>query len=721
MIDVMWVLVSAGLVFAMQAGFLCLEAGMTRTKNAINVAMKNLTDFGVAVLLFWAFGFALMFGATRGGWIGWSNFLAPVGQGGAWLSTFFLFQVVFCGTAVTIISGAVAERIRFASYIIVAAIVSGLVYPLFGHWVWGGAFEGPPGWLASLGFVDFAGSTVVHSVGGWAALAVLLVIGPREGRFPRAGAPARIPGSNLPVAMLGVLLLWIGWIGFNGGSTFAMNDQVPRVIANTMLAAGAGLVTALSIGWAWSRYPDPSLVMNGALAGLVAITANAFAIDAKSAVIIGGIGAVFMLGAQNLMERLRIDDVVGAVPVHMAAGVWGTIAVAVFGKPEILATGLDRVSQLQVQLLGIGVCCLLAFGVTYILLRTINRAFPLRITRDEERIGLNVAEHRATTEILDLVTDMEIQANTQDLGLRVREEPFTEVGQIAKQYNRVMQSLQEADQKTKMLNESLEQRVEERTAVAEERARELARSNADLEQFAYVATHDLQEPLRKVQTFGGLLANKFSDSLDEQARNYLDRMRDAAGRMRALINDLLTLSRVSSPNQSRVPVDLTRITQEVSSDLEALVAETRGRVDVGDLPTIDADPTQMRQLQQNLISNALKFHRPEEPPLVKVRGRLLGGHEGHVSGKSQSEGICEITVEDNGIGFDESYLDRIFTVFERLHGRDTYDGTGIGLATCRKIVERHGGSITATSTPGKGSTFIVTLPAGQPEGEKRNE
>ena len=443
LIDILWVLVSAGLVFVMQPGFLALEAGLTRSKNSINVAVKNIADFGIATILYWIFGFALMFGLTKGGWIGSTSFLAPIGQGEAWLSTFFLYQLMFCATAVTIISGAVAERTRFSAYLIISVIVSGLIYPLFGHWAWGGAFEGPSGWLAERGFIDFAGSTVVHSVGGWAALAVLLVVGPRAGRFPIGDAPRKIPGSNIPLALLGVLLLWFGWIGFNGGSTLALNEQVPGIIANTMLAGGAGLVTTLVIGQLWYRYSDPIMLMSGALAGLVAITANVFAVDSTSAVVIGAIGAIFMLAAQRLMDRLHIDDVVGAVPVHMAAGVWGTVAVALFGDPEILGTGLGRWSQLEVQLTGIGVCFLLAFGLTYLLVSNINRIFPFRVTPEQEYTGLNVAEHRATTEVLDLLTVMDAQTKTHDLSLRAPVEPFTEVGQIANLYNSVMEALQQ--------------------------------------------------------------------------------------------------------------------------------------------------------------------------------------------------------------------------------------------------------------------------------------
>jgi PAS domain S-box-containing protein len=241
----------------------------------------------------------------------------------------------------------------------------------------------------------------------------------------------------------------------------------------------------------------------------------------------------------------------------------------------------------------------------------------------------------------------------------------------------------------------------------ERQARELARSNAELEQFAYVASHDLQEPLRKIQAFGDRLKTHYEDALDELGGDYLERVQNAARRMQALINDLLTFSRVTTRAQPFVPVNLTEVAREVVSDLEARIERTSGRVEVSELPAIDADPTQKRQLFQNLIDNALKFHRPGAAPVVKVHGKLLDGH-------------CQIIVEDNGIGFDEKYLDRIFTIFQRLHGRFDYDGTGIGLAVCRKIAERHGGNITAQSTPGKGSTFLVTLPVKQPR-EGREE
>jgi len=310
---------------------------------------------------------------------------------------------------------------------------------------------GLPGWLARLGFVDFAGSTVVHSVGGWAALAVLILIGPRTGRFPKNKPPQKIPGSNLPMAMLGIFLLWFGWIGFNGGSTLEMNQTVPGIIGKTMLAGGAGLICTLAITWIRYGYPDASLVMNGALAGLVAITASCFAVDTVHALIIGGVGGLVMFGTQMLLERWRIDDVVGAVPAHLGAGIWGTLAVALFGDPQVLGTGLTRLGQLQVQLLGIVVCAIFTFGVTYLILKFVNQKISIRVTPDQEKMGLNVVEHNAKTEILDLLVVMEEQAQSKDLSLRVPVEPFTEAGQIAERYNKVMSSLEEAVTKTKAI------------------------------------------------------------------------------------------------------------------------------------------------------------------------------------------------------------------------------------------------------------------------------
>jgi len=451
----------------MQGGFLCLETGLTRNKNNINVAIKNITDFGLTTLIFWMFGYAFMFGrSTLGGWIGVSDFfpsLDPVDEGA--LMTFLLFQIMFCGTAVTILSGAIAERMRFESYIAITILISGFVYPIFGHWAWGGIqpfaiADRPNGWLYDMGFVDFAGSTVVHSVGGWASLAILMIIGSRSGRFDTDDR--KIQGANLPLAALGVMLLWVGWFGFNGGSQLGISSPadtqaVVRIITNTMIAGSAGLVAAMLISWFFAGRSNVDMVMNGALAGLVAITANCHAVTTGQAMIIGAVGGLVMYGVSRLLDRLRIDDAVGAIPVHLGAGVWGTLAVALFASPDLLlgsaeaVANFNRLAFLGVQVVGVVVCGIWTFTATYIVMSIFNNITPLRVSEEDERIGLNISEHGARTDLVDLFTVMEEQSQTGDLSKRVPVEPFTQVGMIASRYNNVMDALEQAVARTEAI------------------------------------------------------------------------------------------------------------------------------------------------------------------------------------------------------------------------------------------------------------------------------
>jgi Amt family ammonium transporter len=443
-IDILWVALCAGLVFTMQAGFMCLEAGVTRRKNNINVAMKNLSDFGISSVVFWLVGYAFMFGPSLAGWIGGSGFAPDVSSGSSWDAVYLLFQTMFCGAAATILAGAVAERMRFGAYLVIMVLIAGITYPIFGHWAWNGLNNGnSTGWLRALGFVDFAGSTVVHSFGGWTSLAAIIVLGPRLGRFPKnGGPPQRMQGADIPLATLGALILWFGWIGFNGGSTLAMNGQVPGVIFNTILAGSAGLSFALIAGWVMRRRADVDLVLNGSLAGMVAITAGAHAVSAGEAALIGAVGGLAMLVVDALLLRLHLDDAVGAVPVHLGAGVWGTLAVGLMGDPAKLGTGLDWASQVGVQLIGIVVCGIWTFAITYLFLKLIDPFLPLRATPADEEIGLNVSEHGATTDLLDLFMVMDSQSKSGDMSLRAPVEPFTEVGQIADRYNRVLDALE---------------------------------------------------------------------------------------------------------------------------------------------------------------------------------------------------------------------------------------------------------------------------------------
>lgn len=452
LINILWILLCAVLVLLMQVGFLSLESGATRSKNAINVAMKNVADLVLTFLTFWAVGFAIMFGGSWEGFFGQSHFLVEIGQGDSWEAAIFIFQVMFCATAATIISGAVAERLKFTAYLTITLLVVALIYPVQGHWVWGGVLTGTPGWLAEMGFVDFAGSTVVHSTGGWVALATIIVIGPRAGRFENG--VQTIPGSNPTLALIGAMFFVLGWIGFNGGSTLALDNSVPGIIANTLLAAVSGSAMAyLAFRFSLKTlYGDHVMVpVNGMLAGMVSITASVHAVTAAEAVLIGAVGALIMLIVDTLMIRIKLDDAIGAVPVHLASGIWGTLCVALFGDPEILATGLDFMRQLQVQATGIAVIGAWSFLVALILIYLINRVRPLRVSREDEYIGLNVAEHNARTETIELLSSMHQAALSADLTSRVPVEPFTEVGQIAAYHNSVMDALEQAIEQTRAI------------------------------------------------------------------------------------------------------------------------------------------------------------------------------------------------------------------------------------------------------------------------------
>ncbi len=389
--DAVFLLGAAALVLLMQAGFGCLESGLVRSKNTLNVAIKNMADFCLSGVLFWMFGFGIMFGATQSGLFGSSSFfLTDIDT--PWHESFFLFQLTFCGAAVTIASGAVAERIRFSSYLIITVIISAFLYPLFGHWAWGGAESGKSvGWLSQLGFIDFAGSTVVHSVGGWFALACVIILGPRVGRFGKS--KIEIQKHSIPLAMLGVFILWVGWFGFNGGSTLTINDQIPKILINTILSGLMGGLSVLFLSWKILGRPKAELILNGVLTGLVGITASCHMVTYLSASIIGAIAGAVSVGVTSILERYEIDDVVGAFPVHTGGGVWGTLAVALFGNPEQFKSGFGFWDQLLVQALGVGVCFLWAFGLGFVLLWLTNLVMPLRVSAKEERIGLDVSEH----------------------------------------------------------------------------------------------------------------------------------------------------------------------------------------------------------------------------------------------------------------------------------------------------------------------------------------
>ncbi|QDU94973.1 ammonium transporter [Lignipirellula cremea] len=399
--DTLWTCLAAFLVFFMQAGFALVECGFTRAKNACNIIMKNAMDFSLGTMLFWFVGFGFMFGTTNG-WIGTSNFFYEGVSGFDW--AFLLFQTVFCATAATIVSGAMAERTKFTSYLIYTVAITVFVYPIYGGWAWGslvgdtgaGWLEGggaPIAWTGK-GFIDFAGSTVVHSIGGWCALAGAIVIGPRIGKYSKDGKVNPIPGHNIPLAALGVFILWLGWFGFNPGSTTAIGEgSFAKVAVATNLAAAAGAISAMITSWIAFKKPDPSFTLNGALAGLVAITAGCANLEMPMATLTGLIGGVLVVLAVVFFDRLKIDDPVGAISVHGVCGLWGTLAVGLFMPVDGLLMG-GGAMQFMAQVVGAGAAFLWAFPVSLVIFLALKFSpLGLRVSAEEEVEGLDITEH----------------------------------------------------------------------------------------------------------------------------------------------------------------------------------------------------------------------------------------------------------------------------------------------------------------------------------------
>ncbi len=403
--DIMWLLLTGFLVFFMQAGFAMVETGLTRAKNASNIMMKNLMDFCLGALAFWAIGYCIMFGGNGSSIFGWnSDFLLlgsySAGEDYATVAMWF-FHVVFAATAATIVSGAMAERTHFVAYCVYSLLISAFLYPVTGHWIWGG------GWLGSLGMRDFAGSTVVHSVGAWAALAGCILIGPRIGKYSKDGRINVIPGHNMPLAALGVFILWFGWYGFNPGSTLLAIDGISHVAVTTTLAAAAGAIAAMLTTWLKWGKPDLSMTLNGTLAGLVGITAPCASVSLGSAVIIGLVAGVLVVFSCIFFERtLKIDDPVGAISVHGVCGSWGTLSVGLFGQRAIdlpfwaedtaIKDGLffgGGFEQLGIQALGVVSVFAFTFASALIVFYILKKTVGLRASDEAERMGLDLSEH----------------------------------------------------------------------------------------------------------------------------------------------------------------------------------------------------------------------------------------------------------------------------------------------------------------------------------------
>ncbi len=704
-IDLLWMLICAILVFMMQAGFMCLESGIIRNKNNINVALKNVSDFGISIVCFWTIGYGFMFGISKSGFMGSNDFFfdpsgtATSGQA----MTFFIFQSMFCATAASIISGAVAERLKFNSYLVITAIVGTILYPVVGHWAWANSDDlfggdGSTGWLYDAGFVDFAGSTIVHSTGGWIGLAIILIIGPRTGRFVE-GKTRKFAPSNLPLSVLGVLLLGFGWHGFNGGSNLVLDEAVPGILLNTFLAAAAGIVVCL-IFWGVQNTTAPAGdLLNGLLAGLVAVTASANWVTPLSAVIIGAGGGLVALYATRLLERLELDDPVGAIPVHLAGGIFGTLVLPFFAAEEYLIgnqnlteyTGNVRVNQFIAQLIGIISVGLYTFFVSYILLNVINNYSPLRVSQEAEDIGLNIAEHDSSSDQIDLLKIMQYQNDTGDLSVRGPEDLFTEAGQIGYHYNILMGSLEESDKIMRKQKDDLQ--------VAMQNAQTANQAKSD---FLAKMSHELRTPLNAIIGYSEMLMEEAEDDGLDTYSDDLTKIHSSGEHLLTLINDILDLSKIEAGKMDLYieDIELNTLLKQIEATAKPLVEKNKNKFIINNETKnmkLKNDQTKIRQILFNMLSNAAKFTN---------KGKIT------LKIKSENKNQIRFDVTDTGIGMNDEQIGNVFEEFTQAESSTSknYGGTGLGLPISKKMTEIMGGRMEVESKEGKGTTFSITIP-----------
>ncbi len=486
--DFVWVLDCIALVMFMQVGFLLVEAGFVRTKNTINVALKNFSDFFIAIVCFYMVGFTLMFSSSLGGIIGFDwSYISRVFKSD-WDLAYFTYHAMFIGTAATIVSGAVAERMKFSSYCILTVVLSCLIYPMFGHWVWGNIFIATNApLLTSMGFMDFAGGTVVHALAGWVSLAAIVVVGPRIGKFGEDGTPVKIPGHSMVLASTGALILFVGWIGFNAGSTRASSPDLALIMMNTIIAGSTGGLAAMVAGRFFDKTFHAETMINGVLAGLVTVTAGCNVFTPNDAAVVGIIGGIVCMGSCIVIERsFKLDDAIGAVSVHGVCGALGALLIPFFAASEKLLAG-GMFAQVGVQLLGVGVCFTLAFGGGYMVLKLIGATIGVRVSEEAEINGLNRSEHNTTMGSYDIQNALlKIAQGEADLSTRLDEKTGDESADIAKLINPFLERFQELVASVSDTSGTLSRDLELISSVVKDSAESLKENSGEVEKSSLI-------------------------------------------------------------------------------------------------------------------------------------------------------------------------------------------------------------------------------------------
>lgn len=579
--------------------------------------------------------------------------------------SFFFFQLVFAATASTILTGAIAERSNFISNVVGVVFVTGIIYPVFGHWTWGNLFcPGQSGWLGKLGFIDFAGSTVVHSIGGWFALAGAVAVGPRIGKYNPDGSSNRMGLHNIPLATLGTFFLWFGWFGFNGGSLLRASADIGLVITNTNLAPAASGVSALILNYSVERKLNAGKLFTAILAGLVAITAGSNRVGPDGAIYIGSIAGIVSILAQDFIEKvLKVDDPVAAIAVHGVGGVIGTLCVAVFAeKSTLLAVDGNRLHQLGIQAVGAGVAFLWSFGLGMLFFWCLKKIAGIRVSPEEEKRGLNVAEYEDVASWLDFMRITRLQD----------------------------------------LNVLLEKRVEERTEELQKANIALEKANRLKSEFLATMSHELRTPLNAIIGFAEVLRDEITGALNTEQKEYVGDIHSSGQHLLSMINSILDLSKIEA-GKFELQYEEFSVENAINEVLNTIMGSSHKkgisiRTHVHeDIPSLMADKVKFKQIMFNLLSNAVKF--TPENGRITINARLSNQH-------------VQIAVSDTGIGIKSDDMNKLFEAFRQVDGSYArrYEGTGLGLILTKRLVELHGGKIWAKSEYGKGSTFTFTLP-----------